>query len=377
MKQPLGLSLRFPVSGVAGLMAMAIALAVSSCGGTDVESADLASGDVAINSETAGSGDGEAEADTTVDGVATDTSDDGTTPDGQPDETKVAEALVAYDEFLAVRDAAYMNPDGDLSALEAIAGPDVVDEVTGFWARNEAFQTVDAGILERSSTSNVYEAFVAGSGVIIRDCVEMRQTNQDELGSPVRFIEQDVNVDPEESGWVVSTIAVLRSGDPAGTDWFGCVPQYHADRVSNTVAQLGDALYEWQSSEDAAVPEDLFSSFSERLRAEGEAAVEQQNAESGGRYLSSVEERRVTVAGSDVGTGGWNFLVELCRHYPNGEVWTDQASDVEVELRPVGSSTRIGYRVLSVEQADGSWVDEIVDLTPVEYPSPCWEEGSS
>ncbi len=374
MKRPLRLSI---------LCAMALALVVASCGGTDVESADLASGDVAINSETAGDSDGADETEEAADDTATDTSNDDATDDGyaydddKSDDEKVAEALVAYDEFLAVRDVAYMNPDGDLSALEAMAEPEVVEEVTDFWARNEAFQTVDAGILERTSTSNVTEAFTAGSGVIIRDCVEMRQTNQDELGSPVRFVEQAININPEESGWVVSSISITRSGDPAGTDWFGCVPQYHADRVTETVAQLGDSLYEWQSSEDAVVPDDLFSSFSERLRAEGEAAVEQQNSESGDRYLSSEEERRVTVAGSDVGTGGWNFLVELCRHYPNGEIWTDKASGVEVELRPVGSSTRIGYRVLSVEQADGSWVDEIVDLTPVEYPSPCWEEGSS
>lgn len=299
---------------------------------------------------------------------------DGQSPEIVLSEADIEPALQAYDEFLRLRDAAYMAPDSDLVAIEAIAGAPVVSEIKDFWSRNEAFTEAGVGVNSRASKSNVVKAELDRNSVRIDDCVEMREDQQEDIQSPVRFIEQTAVLKPSDGGWVVDSIDVIRSGDISQTEFMSCVPQYHADRISVLVAGVGDATYEWKSDPERGVPDGLIAPFDERLAEESELTIELLNERYEGRYLSSVEEREVSVAGSDVGTGGWNFYVEHCTHYPDGEQWTDVASGDLVEDREPGLATRVGYRVLSTEQADGSWSDVIVWLTPVESPSPCWDE---
>lgn len=289
-------------------------------------------------------------------------------------ETEVSSAVEAYSSFLAIRDDAYMDPGSDLSGLRELAAEAVVSEVEDFWDRNEFFAEGGVATLSRDSLANVVEATADEAGVRIVDCVEMRESHEDDANSPVRFIEQDVLMSPADGSWRVESIRILKAGDVSSTDWFSCVPDYHAKRVGELVATFGDETFSWKSDPSAEVTEALLSSLSSELRVEGEQALEQQREQFGNRYMSGVEERSVKVVGSDVATGGWNFLVELCSFYPSGEIWTDVSSGVEVAQRPPGSATRIGYRVLSTEGTDGEWSDEIVDLTPIESPSPCWDE---
>ncbi len=289
-------------------------------------------------------------------------------------QSDVQAAVDVYERFLAARDEAYFVPDGDLSAFDSIAGESMLEEVRKFWARNAVFTDSGAGILGRSSTANIVETSTEAGQVKILDCVEVREDNEDESFSPVRFVEHEATVVSADDGWMVDAIRVIRSGDLADTDWFGCVPTYHEERVKATVEALAAEVFEWKSDPDPTVGTDVSEFFDGRLRQESEDALAQQREQFGNRYMSGVEEQYVTVAGSDIATGGWNFLVELCLYYPSGEIWTDVASGAEVVQKPPGSATRVGYRVRSDEVSADSWSDAIVDLTPVEYPSPCFDE---
>ncbi len=289
-------------------------------------------------------------------------------------EGDVAAATAAYQQFLAVRDDAYFDPEGDLSALRALASEPVVSEVEKFWGRNRVFTDNGAGILSRTSRANVVEASVSGEQVKILDCVEVLEGNEDESFSPVRFVEHEATMVAVDDGWFVDVVRVIRSGDLADTDWLGCVPGYHEERVTATVEDFAARVTDWKADREPSDGADISEFFDGRLRAESVEALAQQREQFGDRFMSGVEERYVKVAGSDIATGGWNFLVELCLYYPSGEIWTDVASGAEVVQKPPGSATRVGYRVRSDEAADGSWSDAIVDLTPVEYPSPCFDE---
>ena len=290
--------------------------------------------------------------------------------DASPD---LAAAVEQYQRFLVERDSALMG-DGDAFDRAAdMSSSFVVDdlraEVDRYQKMRESAE-LDVAVSTASSVAQVYT--VEDGNVRIRDCLEVRQSEDSGVVDPVQLVWQESRMASVDGVWTVDRFITRHDGQSSAGERYGCVPESHRERLTETAVGFFSALVEVERDASLAWPPEIDAVAGQALADE---LRDQLGSPTRAREVTSALAARIVGAASDAHSNGYAWEVPVCARYPEGKQWTWLDDGEVVVEEPYLPLSEVVVNVQLASEFDGSdYVDVVVGLGEPEA-RPCWESG--
>lgn len=290
--------------------------------------------------------------------------------DNDPD---LAAAVEQYQRFIVERDAALM---GDGDALDRLAGMSSSFVIDDLRAEVERYRTMresaDLSVAISTSSSVAQTTVLDNGNIRIRDCLEVQQSEDSGVVDPVQLVWKESRMAAVEGVWTVDRFITRHDGQSSSAERFGCVPESHRARLTETAAGFFSALVEVERDAALAWPDGLEQLTDQAFAVElkdglGVAARE--------REVTSPLAARLVGAVSDAHSNGYAWEVPVCLRYPEGKQWTWLDDGEVVVEEPFLPLSEVVVNVRLASEFDGAdYTDAVVGLSePV--ASRCWESG--
>lgn len=290
--------------------------------------------------------------------------------DNDPD---LAAAVEQYQRFIVERDAALMGDGDAFDRLVGMSSSFVIDDLRAEVERYRTMRESADLSVAISTASSVAQTIVLDNGNIrIRDCLEVQQSEDSGVVDPVQLVWQESRMAAVEGVWTVDRFITRHDGQSSAAERFGCVPESHRARLTETAAGFFSALVEVERNAALAWPDELDDLTDQGFAAELKDGLGGAVRE---REVTSPLAVRLVGAASDAHSNGYAWEVPVCLRYPEGKQWTWLDDGEVVVEEPFLPLSEVVVNVQLASEFDGTdYTDAVVGLSePV--AGRCWESG--